>query len=282
MLRTDQASKLRSLMHQARQSHTIAVTSGKGGVGKSNVALNLAVLLSAAGNRVALLDADLGLANLDVLTDAQTRANLAHVVAGQRKLSDVIVDLPYGVQLVPGSSGLARMADLSEFQRTKLLSELTALEEENDVIVIDTGAGIGKNVTSFAGGADTVLVVTTSEPTSITDAYAVIKVLTRQKCEARIGLLVNLVGGRNEARATYNRIASVTREFLGVAIYDAGYVLTDPKVPAAVRKRQPYVLAYPRCSASRCMAALATKLCRGGDLLVRRDSFFRRVANWLG
>jgi len=282
MLTTDQASKLRSLMHQARRSHTIAVTSGKGGVGKSNVALNLAVLLSAAGNRVALLDADLGLANLDVLADARVHANLAHVVAGQRRLADVVVDLPYGVQLVPGASGLARMADLSEFQRTKLVGELSALEEDNDVIVIDTGAGIGKNVTGFAGGADTVLVVTTSEPTSITDAYAVIKVLTRQKSEARIGLLVNFSGDRNEARATYNRIATVTREFLGVAIYDAGYILADPRVPAAVRRRQPFVLAYPRCSASRCMAALATKLCRGSDLLIRKDSFFRRVANWFG
>ena len=276
----DQASKLRDLMRQARQTHTIAVVSGKGGVGKSNVALNLAVLLSAAGNRVALLDADLGLANLDVLVELNKRSNLAHVVAGERSLSDIVVDLPCGVQLVPGASGLARMADLSEFQRTKLLNELAALEAENDVIVIDTGAGIGRNVTTFAAGADTTLVVTTPEPTSITDAYAVIKVLTQLKSESRLSLLVNMATDRNEARGTYNRIATVAREFVQAAVYDAGYVLTDAKVSAAVRRRQPWVLAYPRCQASRCLAALATKLCRGGGLLVSRESFFRRVANW--
>jgi flagellar biosynthesis protein FlhG len=276
----DQASRLRALMHQARRTHTIAVTSGKGGVGKSNVALNLAVLLSAAGNRVALLDADLGLANLDVLADVQARVNLAHVVAGQRTLRDVVLDLPCGVQLVPGASGLARMADLNEFQRAKLLSELSVLEEENDVLVVDTGAGIGRAVLAFAGMADTVLVLATPEPTSITDAYAMVKVLTRQKCQARLSLLVNFAADRNEARATFNRVSTVAREFLGAAVYDAGYILEDPKVAAAVRKRQPWVLAYPRCQASRCLAALATKLCRGGGLVVQRESFFRRVANW--
>ena len=277
---TDQASKLRALMQQARQTHTIAVTSGKGGVGKSNIALNLAVLLSAAGNRVALLDADLGLANLDVLVNAQVHTNLAHVVAGQRALADIVVDLPCGVQLVPGASGLARMADLSEFQRAKLVGELADLEQENDVIVVDTGAGIGKNVVTFASGADTVLVVTTPEPTSITDAYALIKVLVKHQNQAKLSLLVNLATDRNEARATFTRIATVAREFLDAAIYDAGYILADAKVPAAVRKRQAWVLAYPRCQASRCLAALATKLCRGGGLLVRRENFFRRVANW--
>ncbi len=276
----DQASKLRALMRQARQTHTIAVTSGKGGVGKSNVALNLSVLLSAAGNRVALLDADLGLANLDVLVDVPARANLAHVVAGQRSLKDVVVDLPCGVQLVPGASGLARMADLNEFQRAKLVQDLAALEEENDIIVVDTGAGIGKNVLTFATTADTVLVVTTPEPTSITDAYATIKVMVRQGFTGRLNLLVNFAADRNEARSAFNRIATVARQFLGAEIYDAGYVLADPKVPAAVRRRQPWVLAYPRCQASRCLAALATKLCRGGKLLAHKEGFFSRVANW--
>jgi flagellar biosynthesis protein FlhG len=276
----DQASKLRALMREARQTHTIAVTSGKGGVGKSNVALNLAVLLSAAGKRVALLDADLGLANLDVLVDVPTRVNLAHVVAGQRTLKDVVVDLPCGVQLVPGASGLARMADLNEFQRTKLVQDLATLEEENDIIVVDTGAGIGRNVITFASTADTVLVVTTPEPTSITDAYAVIKVLIRQGYTGRLNLLVNFATDRNEARSAFSRVASVARQFLGSEIYDAGYVLTDPKVPMAVRRRQPWVLAYPRCQASRCLAALATKLCRGGGLLTQKEGFFRRVANW--
>ena len=276
----DQASRLRVLMRDARTTHTIAVTSGKGGVGKSNVALNLAVLLSASGNRVALLDADFGLANLDVLIDARVRSNLAHVVAGQRRLGEIVVDLPCGVQLIPGASGLAQMANLNDFQRANLISELTELEADNDVIVVDTGAGIGKNVMTFAVGADTVLVVTTPEPTSITDAYAAIKVLHQQGCKGKISLLVNFAIDRTEARATYTRIATVARDFLGVSLFDAGYVLTDPKVSAAVRRREPYVLAFPRCQASRCVAALATKLCRGGGLLVGQEGFFRRVASW--
>lgn len=282
MIREDQASKLRKLMTQVRSSHVIAVTSGKGGVGKSNVALNLSILLSAAGNRVALLDGDLGLANLDVLVDAPVRANLAHVVAGKRKLDEVVVELPCGVQLVPGASGLSRMADLNEFQRSRLLDQLVTLEEQNDVIIIDTGAGIGRNVLGLATGADTVLVVATPEPTSVTDAYAMVKVLAQQGCEGQLNLLVNFAMDRNEARATYNRIATVARDFVGAALYDAGYILNDPRVGAAVRKRKPYVLAFPRCQASRCLAALATKLCRGGGLVVRRESFFRRVANWFG
>ena len=276
----DQASKLRALMREARHTHTIAVTSGKGGVGKSNVALNLSVLLSAAGNRVALLDADLGLANLDVLVDVPTRVNLAHVVAGQRTLRDVVVDLPCGVQLVPGASGLARMADLNEFQRTKLVQDLSTLEEENDIIVVDTGAGIGRNVITFASMADTVLVVTSPEPTSITDAYAVIKVLVRQGFSGRLSLLVNFAADRNEARSAFSRVASVARQFLAAEVFDAGYVLMDPKVPAAVRRRQPWVLAYPHCQASRCLAALASKLCRGSGLSAQKEGFFRRVANW--
>ncbi len=282
MSHDDQASRLRDLMRQARQTHIIAVSSGKGGVGKSNVALNLSILLSAAGNRVALLDADLGLANLDVLLDVRARANLAHVVAGQRRLADIVIPLTCGVQFVPGASGLARMAELNEFQRTQLLEDLAHLEAENDVILVDTGAGIGRNVLSFAGGADTVLVVATPEPTSITDAYALIKVLSREGFRGQVSLLVNLATDRNEARATYNRVAGVARQFLGVAVYDAGYILTDPKVALAVRRREPFVLAYPRCQASRCLAALANKLGQGEGLLVREEGFFRRVVNWFG
>ncbi len=276
----DQASKLRKLMQQARDTRTIAVTSGKGGVGKSNIALNLSILLSAAGNKVALVDADLALANLDVLVNVNVRANLSHVIAGKRKLEDIIVDLPSGVQLVPGANGLASMADLSEFHRAALINELTVLEADNDIIVIDCGAGLGPDVLNLAAGADTTLVVATPEPTSITDAYAVIKVLTQRDYEGKLSLLVNHVSQRQEARQTQQRISHVARQFLNTRIFDAGYVLSDPKVREAVRKREPFVLAYPRCSASRCMAALATKLSAGGSLIDRKEGFFRRVANW--
>jgi len=276
----DQASKLRRLMHQARQTRTIAVTSGKGGVGKSNIALNLAILLSAAGNRVALVDADMGLANLDLLVDVDVRGNLSHVIAGTRTLEDVIVDLPSGVQLVPGANGLAKLAHLSEFQRAQLLQALVSLEADNDVIIVDTGAGIGPDVMHFVAAADNVVVVAAPEPTSITDGYAVIKLLMQRDYAGHISVLVNQAPDRHEARSTYQRISGVARQFLGARVFDAGYVLLDPKVRESVRRREAFVLAAPRCPASRCMAALATKLCAGGTLLERKESFFRKVANW--
>ncbi|HUS91311.1 MAG TPA: MinD/ParA family protein [Phycisphaerae bacterium] len=276
----DQASKLRELMRASRGTRTIAVASGKGGVGKSNVALNLSILLSAAGHRVALVDADLGLANLDVLADVMVRANLSHVINGNRSLEEIVVDLPSGVQLVPGASGLARLASLSEFQRGKLLGELSALEADNDVIVVDCSAGIGPDMMGFACGSDHAIVVTTPEPTAVTDAYAVIKAMTQRRYAGHMSLLVNMVAGRNEARATHQRIATVARQFIGARVFDAGYVLADPRVPEAVRKRQPFVLAFPRCPASRCLAALATKLRSGSAMVQAKGGFFRRVANW--
>jgi len=280
MAAEDQASKLRELMRSGRSARTIAVTSGKGGVGKSNVSLNLSILLSAAGNRVALVDADLGLANLDVLTNVAVRANLSHVIAGSHTLEQIIIDLPSGVQLVPGASGLAKLADLSEFQRAQLLRSLGQLEADNDVIIVDCSAGLGPDVMSFACGADHIMVVTTPEPTAVTDGYAVVKAITQRRYGGNVSLLVNMATNRHEARMAHQRIATVARQFLGQRIFDAGYILADPRVPEAVRKREPFVLAYPRCQASRCLAALAARLKSGDSLVGKQQGFFRRVANW--
>jgi flagellar biosynthesis protein FlhG len=276
----DQAEKLRRMMRKARTTRTVAVASGKGGVGKSNIALNLGILLSAGGHRVALVDADMGLANLDVLLDVPVRADLGHVISGARTLQDVVVDLPSGVQFVPGASGLAAVAGLTEFQRAHLLDELAALEADNDMIVVDCGAGIGPNVLCFAAAADNVLVVTAPEPTAITDAYAMVKVLVQKGYRGDLSVLVNMASERQEARATFQRVSEVARQFLGITLLDAGHVLVDPKIREAVRRRQPFVLSYPRCPASRCVAALANKLAAGSWLVRKRQGFFRRVANW--
>ncbi|MFW6133852.1 MAG: MinD/ParA family protein [Planctomycetota bacterium] len=280
MTRDDQAGKLRRLMRDVRSTRTIAVASGKGGVGKSNVALNLAILLSAGGNRVALVDADLGLANLDVLLDVTAGYDLSHVVAGSKRLGEVIVDLPCGVQLVCGASGLERMTRLSEFEQRRLVEELTALEADNDFIVVDCGAGIGPATLRFAASADNAIVVATPEPTAVTDAYAVVKLLVRHEYEGRLSLLTNMVADRHEGRATYERFSHVARQFLGASVLDAGYVLRDPKLPEAVRRRQPVVLAYPRAPATRCLAALANKLGQGGLLVKEEHGFFKRLARW--
>ena len=276
----DQAENLRRMIRKAHNTRTIAVASGKGGVGKSNVSLNLAILLSAAGNRVALVDADISLANLDVLLDVDVRTNLSHVIAGARRLEDVVLDLPCGVQFVPGASGLAGLANLTEFQRASLLDQLSALEAENDMIVVDCGAGIGRDVLHFVQGAEYVLIVTVPEPTAVTDAYALIKVLVQQGYDGSLALLVNQATDRQEARVTYQRIADVAKQFLGATLLDAGHVLADPKVREAVRRRQPFVLGAPRSPASRCLAALANKLSAGSWLIQRKEGFFRRVTQW--
>src|SRR3954467_13944912 len=175
----DQATTLRSLVQERRRASVIAITSGKGGVGKSNVAVNLAIKLSAAGKRVVLRDADLGLANADVLCNIDLPCNLSHVIARKKELADVMVKAPGGFRLIGGASGLARMADLSALDRQRIVDALAELEETADIILIDTGAGISPNVLSFTRAADHVLVLTTPEPTAITDAYAVIKVISR-------------------------------------------------------------------------------------------------------
>jgi flagellar biosynthesis protein FlhG len=275
----DQATQLRSMVQQRRRASVIAVTSGKGGVGKSNVSVNLAIKLAAAGKDVVLLDADLGLANADVLCSIDLPFNLSHVISGKMELREVMVPGPGGFRLIGGASGLARMADLTDADRQRLITALAELENEVDVILIDTGAGISPNVLAFTRTADHVLVVTTPEPTAITDAYAVIKVLTRAGDQRRISLLINQVTSPAEAKIVQDRIAKVARQFLNVTVFEGGYVFTDEQVPASVRKRQPFVLASPRCPAAGCITQLAIRL-QQGVASTQGGGFFNRMAKW--
>lgn len=279
----DQAQTLRRWVMDSteRRARIVAVTSGKGGVGKSNVAVNLAIRLAEMGRRVVLFDADLGTANADVLCNITPSATLAHVVAGRYALEDAMIDAPGGFRLVPGASGLAQMAALSEFERTRLVDQLHRIEADADVIIIDTGAGVGPNVLSFALAADQLLVVTTPEPTAVTDAYAVIKTITRQRDEMDIRLLVNMARDAEEGRQVYDRINGVCKKFLNLSPRFAGHVVSDPKVPLAVRRRRPFVLDSPGCEASMCIGQLAHRMDRhvseprGGGLL-------HRMVAWMG
>ncbi len=277
----DQATELRSLMRQRARATVIAITSGKGGVGKSNVAVNLAVKFAAAGKDVVLLDADLGLANADVLCNVDLPANLSHVIARKRELKDVMTPAPGGFRLVGGASGLARMADLTDFDRQHLVNSLSELEETTDILLIDTGAGISANVLTFTRAADQVLVVTTPEPTAITDAYAVIKVMSRDGGDRRISLLVNQVRAPGEGEIVYERIAKVARQFLGVTIYDAGQMVHDEQVLLAVRRRVPFALLSPNCPAAACIAQLAMRLEQGlAPTRLDGAGFFNRMSRW--
>src|SRR5450432_3105224 len=276
----DQATQLRLMMHERKRATVIAVTSGKGGVGKSNVSVNLAIKLAAAGKEVVLLDADLGLANADVLCNIDLPSNLSHVIARKRELKDVMVRAPGGFHLIGGASGLARMADLTDFDRQRLVDALGELEQQTDIILIDTGAGISPNVLSFTRAADHVLVVTTPEPTAITDAYAVVKVVSRQGGDLPISLLVNQVRSGAEARLVHERIAKVARQFLGVTVLDAGYMLADEQVSAAVRRRTPFMISNPRCPAGQCIHQLAMRLEQGVAPQIDSGGFFSRMSQW--
>jgi flagellar biosynthesis protein FlhG len=277
----DQASQLRRIVRQRERATVIAVTSGKGGVGKSNIAVNLAIKLASAGKRVVLLDADLGLANADVLCNVDLPSNLSHVISRKKELADVMVDAPGGFKLIGGASGLARMADLSDFDRQRLVTALADLEQRTDIILIDTGAGISPNVLSFTRAADQILVVTTPEPTAITDAYAVIKVISRDAPGQPMSLLVNQARGGAEGRLVYERISKVARQFLQVNVLDAGCVMSDPEVPNAVRRRMPFLLASPRCPASQCIGQLAMRLEQGvGPRIDGSGGFFNRMSRW--
>jgi flagellar biosynthesis protein FlhG len=262
-----------------RRALSLAVTSGKGGVGKSNIAVNLSSWLSSEGHRVTLVDLDLGLANTDLLMNIQTRYNLSHVMAGFRTLEEVTVEGPAGVRVVPGASGLPELADISQFERARLIRDLETLEDSADIIVMDCGAGIARNVISFAMACDRVVVVTTTEPPALADAYATIKTLHRQACSAPIHLFVNMVNSRSDAKDAYLRVAAVAKRFLNYPVANAGYMLHDMHVELAVRQRCPFVIRYPGSNATACIAAMARQVASTLTGERRQSGLFSRVAS---
>lgn len=264
-----------------RRGRIVAITSGKGGVGKSSVAVNLAARLAQMGRRVVLVDADLGTANADVLCNVTPANTLAHVVAGRRTLKQTLVDGPGGFSLIPGASGLAQMAALGEYERLHLMQQVQELEREVDLILLDTGAGVGPNVLGFVVASDQQLVVTTPEPTAITDAYALIKTLSRQRRDLHVCVLVNMVRTPQEGRATFERIAAVSARFLSLEPRYAGHLPVDARVATAVRRRVPFVLENPRGGASECISQLAHRLDRNA-IEPRGPGLLERMVAWLG
>jgi flagellar biosynthesis protein FlhG len=257
----------------------IAVASGKGGVGKSNLAVNLATTLHREGVATTLVDLDLGLANADVLFGVQPDCDIRDVLGRRRPLGEAVVRTPAGPHLLAGVSGWDGLGRLDATARSGLIEQLADLP--GAVGILDCAAGIGDSVTAFARAADIVLVVTTAEPTARADAYALIKTLVRDGYPGSIRLLVNGVHSRQEARAVQIRLQSVCENFLKYPIADAGYLLHDDHVELAVRQRVPFVLRYPRCAASMCVAAIAARLvnirsCRpaGGGWLARVAGMF--------
>lgn len=257
----DQAAPLRRMVGGPKtRARSIAVTSGKGGVGKTNIAVNLAVYLARSGRKVTLVDLDVGLANADVLLDVHPPYNLSHVHSGRRSIVEIMVETHGGLRFAAGGSGFDGLANMSDLGRRHLAEQVNSINEQTDIVIYDCGAGISLNVLAFALLADVVLVVSTPDPTSITDAYAMVKVLVNRNHNGSLRLLVNMAADRGEAARVYRRIAGVAERFLHFPLADAGYVLQDTRVESAVRRRSPFVLSDPRCPSSLCIAALAANL----------------------
>jgi flagellar biosynthesis protein FlhG len=254
--KADQAEGLRRL-RDAKPVKVIAVTGGKGGVGKTNVCANLAVALSMLGRRVMLLDGDLGLANVDVLFGLQPLYNMGDVIRGQKSLEEVIVTGPAGVMVVPGASGITELANLSPAQHAGIVHAFSELTCDLDVMLVDTPAGISDLVLRFAEAAHEVVVVVCDEPTSITDAYAVIKVLSRERGVNRFRIVTNMTREGGHGRQLFEKLLRVTERFLQVSLDHAGSVPYDDRVWRAVQMQTPFVTAFPNSLAAAALKQMA-------------------------
>lgn len=247
-------------MSYGKPVQVIGVSGGKGGVGKSNVSVNLAVALAERDHHVMLLDADLGLANLDVLLGIKPRQTLEDVLAGRCTLDSVLVDGPAGVKVVPASSGVVRMTRLSTAEQGGLIQAFSTLREPVDTLIVDTAAGIGESVSSFLAAAQHVLVVVCDEPASITDAYALIKVLHQQHRVERFCVLANMVRDRADGEQLYGKLQRVAERFLDVQLSFAGAIPYDDNLRRAVKRQRAIVDLYPSSKASIAFKRLAAEV----------------------
>lgn len=247
-------------MNNPKPVKVITVSGGKGGVGKSNLTVNLAMSLAKRGQKVLIMDADLGLANIDIMLGLRVEKNLSHLVKGECTLDEIIIEGPSGVKIIPASSGTKEMAQLSEMEHVGLIRAFSDLSDDIDTLIVDTAAGIADNVISFAQASQDLLLVVCDEPTSITDAYALIKILSQEHDLFRFRVVANMVRSPNEGRSLYNKLTRVTDQFLDVALDYVGCIPFDENVRKAVRKQQALVNLYPSSPASIAVDKLAEKV----------------------
>jgi flagellar biosynthesis protein FlhG len=265
MNKPDQTLRKTTSLHSEQRSEffrVISVTSGKGGVGKSNIVVNLGLALARQGLKVLLIDADLGLGNLDILLGLTPQFTIQDVLSLRRDLTEVMVDGPGGLKILPASSGIPELAMLDEFQKLFLLDAMDHYTEDVDVVLIDTGAGISHNVLFFNTAAHERIVVVNNQPPSIADAYALIKVLATQYGERRFKILANGLAHEREAESVYRTLLKVTERFLGqeISLDYLGFIPHDQAVPQAVMRQQPVLALYPQSPASKSFVDLAQSL----------------------
>ncbi len=260
----DQAANLRRLVLEKKPdgtsvTRTIVITSGKGGVGKTSLSVSLAIAIAQDGKSVTLLDADLGLANINVILGIIPKYNLYHVIKGKKKLKDIIIEVPEGIKIIAGASGFQQLANLDVKQRDEFIHSIAELAND-DFLIVDTGAGISQNVLSFVMAADEVIVVTTPEPTAITDAYGIIKAIASQSNEKHIKLIVNRAQSVAEGKRVAQRVINIAGQFLNIKVEELGFVYEDLYVPKSVRNQKPFIVSYPNSKASGCVKVIADRI----------------------
>lgn len=247
-------------------SRVIAVTSGKGGVGKTTFTINLAIALAAQGSRVFIIDADLGTANVDILLGITAKYNITHLLSGDKSLIDIAVPGPGNITVIPGGSGLQSLTNLKDTQFTQLLNSLNQLDGLADIILLDTGAGISKDVSNFLLAADEIIIVTNPEPHAITDAYAITKVMHTLECHGKHMLVVNRAENEEEANIVFSKLSTVVRQFLKTEIEYIGYVQDDRLISRSLKQQHPFILAEPQSIPAKNINAVAAKLLRIQDV----------------
>ncbi len=260
----DQANTLRQIVREGsspKSPKVISITSGKGGVGKTTVVINTAIILASMGRNVLILDADLGLANVDVMLGITPKYNIKHLLDGECSLEEIIVEGPAGIKIIPASSGIQELSDLSSQQQMTLVNALDYYEEKIDYLIVDTGAGISRNVMYFNAAAQNTIIVATPEPTSITDAYALIKVLNKNYGTTRFGLIINNVLSKVEGDEVAKKLNMVCEKFLGDVVLDMlGSIPHDSHIPACIKKQKAYIGEHPNGEVARRLASIAKNI----------------------
>ena len=283
----DQAQRLRNLAGQSEKNYNevtipriITVTSGKGGVGKSNFVVNLSIALVNMGKRVLILDADVGMGNDDVLMGFSPRYNLYDIIFNNKEIEDVIITAPCGVKLLPAGTGINKLDELNEQQREYFVSKLSKIQDV-DFIIMDTGAGINRTVLGFISCCEELIIVTTPEPTALTDAYSLMKAVKHFRIKSSAQIVINKSNDSKEGIATFNKFDYAVSRFLKSPVHYLGCITDDKKVMISVKNQEPFVIGYPNCSASKDVINIATKLLGTfvEDKGISVDGFFKKIFN---
>ena len=261
----DQAQRLRQMAvkngdnENLNKPRIITVTSGKGGVGKSNIVVNLSIALQKMGKKVMIFDADIGMGNDDIIMGCSSRYNVFDVISRGREIEEVVLTGPFGVKLLPGGSALTKIDDLTENQRNSFLDKLTALKGL-DYIIMDTGAGVNKSVLGFIACCEDLVIVTTPEPTSLTDAYSLLKAVKHFNIKNSAKVIINRSLDNNEANATFNKFNNAVTKFLDMKLDYLGKIGEDKKLSYAVRAQQPVIISYPNSQVSQDINSIASRI----------------------